>query len=244
MSYVNVQQSLKAIDDLDKTIITPQSPDWVLEMIASADPLVIDGQPLLVRESHNSRFFFVTLNVAQLSAPVVLIDSENLTVVAGSSAIFFSDAFGLPGPTAQWQENTVDLTGEIYDVLTLTSVTPAMDGNTYQVVWTNSQGTVTSASATLTVHFAPTITSDPSNQSVTEGQDATFTVASDANPAPTYQWQVDTGSGFGDIGGETSDTLVVTTVLGDDGNVYRCVVTNTIGSATSAEATLTVTPTP
>lgn len=89
---------------------------------------------------------------------------------------------------------------------------------------------------------APSITTQPSNQSVTSGAVATFSVA--ATNAATYQWQKDTaGNGtYANISGATSATYARTTSDADLGTSnVRCVVTSSEGaSTTSASATLTV----
>ena len=87
---------------------------------------------------------------------------------------------------------------------------------------------------------APAVTQQPTNQSVSAGQTATFTAAAGGNPAPTVQWQVNSGTGWFDIGGATAATLAVTTTTADSGKQYRAVFTNTEGTATSNAATLTV----
>jgi 3-phytase len=84
----------------------------------------------------------------------------------------------------------------------------------------------------------PTITTQPQNQAVEEGQPATFTVMAEGTGPLTYQWQ----KNGGDISGTNSPTYITPpTVLDDDGGVFLCVVTNSQGSATSDPATLTVT---
>src|SRR3989442_13845029 len=71
-----------------------------------------------------------------------------------------------------------------------------------------SAGTVTSASATLTVNpapVAPAITSQPVNQTVTAGQTATFTVAASGTAPLAYQWQKNGANRSGEPrGGEKS----------------------------------------
>ena len=44
-------------------------------------------------------------------------------------------------------------------------------------------------------NVAPAITTQPTNQTVTAGQNATFTAAASGFPAPTVQWQVSTDDG-------------------------------------------------
>ncbi len=93
----------------------------------------------------------------------------------------------------------------------------------------------------------PTITTQPANQTVTAGQTASFTAAATGSPTPTVQWQVSTDGGatFSNVSGATSTTLSFTTALSQSGNQYRAVFTNTVGTATTTAATLTVnSPTP
>jgi hypothetical protein len=95
--------------------------------------------------------------------------------------------------------------------------------------------------AAIIVADAPTIDTNPTNQTVCAGQTATFTAAASGFPAPTVQWQVSTGGGpFTDISGATSTTLMFTATLADNGNQYRAVFTNAGGTATTTAATLTV----
>jgi hypothetical protein len=113
-------------------------------------------------------------------------------------------------------------------------------------VFTNSGGSATTTAATLTVNFAPTITTNPVNQSVTAGSNVSFTAAASGNPTPTVQWQVsiDGGANFSNVSGAMSTTLSFTTSSGQNGNQYRAVFTNTVGSATTTAAALTVTAGP
>ncbi len=87
----------------------------------------------------------------------------------------------------------------------------------------------------------PTITVQPSNQIVTEGQSATFTVSANGSAPLSYQWQRNTV----DIAGATASSYTISSAtLADNGARFRCVVTNGFGNATSNEATLTVTSVP
>ncbi|MES1164082.1 MAG: hypothetical protein ABUL50_13610, partial [Rhizobacter sp.] len=85
---------------------------------------------------------------------------------------------------------------------------------------------------------APVITQQPASLSVTAGQPASFTVAATGTAPLAYQWQRN-GS---DIAGATATTYTLAApVVGDSGAVFRAVVSNAAGTATSHDATLTVT---
>jgi glucose/arabinose dehydrogenase len=96
------------------------------------------------------------------------------------------------------------------------------------------------SAAVLRIRFtgtAPSITGHPSNQTVLQGQPATFTVTAAGSTPLSYQWQRNQV----DIGGATSSSYTIPSAsLSDNGAKFRCVVTNGFGSATSNEATLTV----
>jgi len=100
----------------------------------------------------------------------------------------------------------------------------------------------------VTVGVASAIVTQPSAQTVSPGATGTFTISATGTPAPTYQWQVSTDNGSTFINlvdsatyaGTTTATLTVTAASGLNGYQFRCIVTNTAGSATSSAAILTV----
>lgn len=84
---------------------------------------------------------------------------------------------------------------------------------------------------------APTITTQPANQTVPAGATATFTVtASGASPL-SYQW-LRSGA---PISGATAASYSIVTASADNGASFAVTVTNSAGSVQSASATLTVT---
>ena len=98
-------------------------------------------------------------------------------------------------------------------------------------------GTGNDVTLTLLGSAAPTITSHPSNQSVLVGQPASFSVVATGSGTLTYQWQ----KNMVNIGGATGPTYdLAAAELIDNGAKFRCLVTNSFGTATSNEATLTV----
>lgn len=95
-------------------------------------------------------------------------------------------------------------------------------------------GTWTAAEPTLEV------VTQPVNDTVTEGETASFFIV--ATGASAYQWQLDSGAGFGDIAGAESAnyTTPVLVYPDDNANEYRCKAIHGIHSVTSNEAVLTV----
>ncbi len=97
-------------------------------------------------------------------------------------------------------------------------------------------------SFTLTVGAPPVVTTNPSDLTVDPGQTATFTAAATGDPAPTVQWQFSTngGSSFSNLSGGNSTTVSFTASFSQNGYKYRAVFTNSLGTATTTAATLTV----
>lgn len=107
------------------------------------------------------------------------------------------------------------------------------------------QGTNTSAinGNMSIVNFS---TSAPVNTVVDAGQTASFSTISSGGSLPySYQWQLDSGSGFANVstgtGGTTANYTTAALLIGDNGNKYRVLVTDAASNTiTSAAATLTV----
>src|SRR5205823_14822225 len=112
-------------------------------------------------------------------APAITTQPASQTVTAGQAATFTVVASGTAPLSYQWQKNGANIAGATSSSYTTSATTTSDSGSTFVVVVSNSAGTATSNAATLTVNPAPvlpTITTQPSNQTVTAGQAATFTV--------------------------------------------------------------------
>ncbi len=89
--------------------------------------------------------------------------------------------------------------------------------------------------------MAPVIQTQPQSQAVTAGGSVQFSVTVLGRPAVTYQWHF----GSTPISGATSSTYSLSDVQSANAGGYSVVVTNSLGSATSNTADLTVSqPTP
>jgi Immunoglobulin domain len=178
------------------------------------------------------------------TAPTIATQPANQTVTAGQTAIFSVTAAGTAPLAYQWQKGTTAITGATSASYTTPATTTSDSGTTFSVVVSNSAGKMTSNAATLTVNaalVAPTITQQPSNQTVTVGQTATFSVIAAGTPPLTYQWQ----KGSTTITGATSASYTTpATTAADNDTQFSAVVSNSAGKITSNAATLTVNPAP
>jgi hypothetical protein len=187
-----------------------------------------------------------TLTVKATSgAPVITQQPQSQTVQAGQSATF--TAVISNGPCASfWYVNGTGYYGAAGSSIsyTIPNTTLAMNGWTVAVnlyacgsVGTNLGNSQT---ATLTVNptaGAPTITAQPTSQTVTAGQTATFAVLA-SGPAPlSYQWLKNGAN----ISGATSASYTTpATTTSDSGATLKAVISNSAGNTTSNAATLTV----
>src|SRR6266480_2497284 len=181
----------------------------------------------------------LTVNAAAV-APTITTQPVNQTVTAGQTAIFTVVATGTAPLGYQWQKNGANIVGAISASYTTAATTTSDSGAKFDVVVSNSAGTVTSATVTLTVSaaaVAPTITTQPANQTVTAGQTAAFTVVATGTAPLNYQWSKNGAT----VSGATSSTYTTpTTTSSDSGAQFTVVVSNGTGSITSNAATLTV----
>ena len=177
-----------------------------------------------------------------VSPPSITTQPASQTVTAGQTATFTVVAGGTPPLSYQWQKNSANITGATSSSYTTPATTTADNNSAFDVVVTNTAGSVTSNTAALTVNpasVAPSITTQPASQTVTAGQTATFTVVASGTPPLSYQWQKNSA----DISGATSPSYTTPpTTPADNNSTFDVVVTNAAGSVTSNTAALTVNP--
>lgn len=195
------------------------------------------------------------------SPPTITGQPAGKTVCAGDTTSFAAGASG-SGITYQWQVNNGSGFGDITDggsysgagtpTLTITGATAGMNGYSYRLYVSGLYGTsATSNGASLTVNTAPTITAQPADKSICAGNNTSFLVTASGSGL-TYQWQVNSGSGFSNIvntgpyTNATTSTLNITgATAGLTGNSYRVAVSGICAPvATSNAAGLTVNTAP
>ena len=172
------------------------------------------------------------------NAPSIVTGPVSQTVNAGGTATFTVAAGGVGPFTYQWLKNGVAITGATAASYTTAALAAMDNGEQYSVKVSNSAGAVTSTSATLTINTAPSITTQPANQSATVGSTATFTVTESGTAPFTYQWLK---NGVAITGANSSSYTTPVLAATDNGEKFSVKVTNTAGTVTSSAATLTVT---
>src|SRR4030095_13891811 len=108
---------------------------------------------------------------------------------------------------------------------------------TYRVRVTSASGTtVNSSNAVVTVVSPVVITNQPLSQTVVSGTNVSFSVAVTGSAPLTYQWSHD---GV-DIPGANLSTYIIPSAQTNDAGNYQVIITNSVNSATSDVASLTV----
>ncbi len=172
--------------------------------------------------------------------PTIATQPANQLVTVGQTATFSVTASGTAPFSYQWLKNNSNIGGATTASYTTSAATVGDSGAKFNVVVSNSAGSVTSAAATLTVNAAaaaPAITTQPANQIVGIGQTATFSVTATGTAPLSYQWQKNSVN----INGATAASYTTpATVAGDTGAKFDAVVSNPAGTVTSTMASLTV----
>src|SRR5260370_29443130 len=133
---------------------------------------------------------------------------------------------------------------------------PGLPNGTYTIAPNHAGFTFTPSSQSMTVNganiggvnftanaapVAPAITTQPTGQTVTAGQTASFSVAASGTAPLGYQWQKNSVA----ISGATlSSYTTPATTSSDNGAQFTVMVSNTAGSVTSTAAILTVNAAP
>src|ERR1019366_771604 len=199
----------------------------------------VTGSISLASDSTNSPLS-ISLSGTGMTALSIATQPANQSVTVGQAATFTVTATGNGTLTYQWNKNGIAIGGATSSTYTTPSAASSDSGAQFNVVVTDSSGNVTSNAATLTVTatpVAPSITTQPSSQTVTAGQTAAFTVTANGTAPLTYQWK---NNGTAISGATSSAYTTPATSASDNGALFTVTVTNGTGNVTSNAATLTV----
>jgi subtilisin-like proprotein convertase family protein len=181
--------------------------------------------------------------------PIGTVGFPNMHIILNLGGTTGTGATPLPaGWTVLWSPPT----GLSNPTSNPTAASP-MTTTTYTVMGTAPGGCQTTASKTIVVNQLPAVTTPPSNVTICENGNTSFSIAA-TGASITYQWQVSINGGgsytnitnVAPYAGATTNTLTITGAPASfNNNLYRCVVSGTCPpNAISAAAKLTVNPLP
>jgi uncharacterized repeat protein (TIGR03803 family) len=174
-------------------------------------------------------------------SPAITLQPQSQTKNAGATVAFLVSATSLTPMGYQWQKNGTNLvdggnvSGTTTNILSITGISDS-DAGTYSVVLTNSDGSVTSSNATLTVIDPPSITTQPTNLLDLPGTNAAFGVSVTGTAPLRYQWRFNGTN----LANATNAIYTIPSVATNNAGNYAVVITNAAGAATSSNASLTV----
>ncbi|KQP47701.1 hypothetical protein ASF44_23870 [Pseudorhodoferax sp. Leaf274] len=177
------------------------------------------------------------------------VQPADVQAVDGSAAVFTTTVRG--EADLQWQRmepagwvNIAGATGARYSLVVVSAADQGAQFRVQATSRADRANQVMSSVVTLTVATAPvalTITVQPSDQSVIEGQQVALNVTV-LGTSPAYQWQrSNDGANWADVVGATAPTLVFPSTPADHQRAFRVVVVNAVGTVTSATAHVMVT---
>lgn len=184
----------------------------------------------------------VTVTVIATSLPVIIRQPSGTARNEGDSASFEVTASGTPTPTYRWRKNGNIIAGATLTRISLSNLQQA-DAGSYDVLVTNSRGTVMSTAANLIVLATPppsaivptSVSAQPKGAQLAPNETLSLRVAATGEQL-TYQWKKD-GSA---LAGATGSTLEIGRATSSDTGFYSVVVRGDNGTVESDVAIVTV----
>lgn len=175
---------------------------------------------------------------ARDTAPVITTQPASRGTLEGEPVEFFVKLYGTAPFAYQWRKNGTPIAGATNSVLHLAAAAPGDAGN-YDVVITNSKGSATSATATLTLVHLPVITSmSPTRQVLVPRQSLNLAVTATGTGTLGYQW-VHNGR---NIAGATNASYSVDACDVEDAGWYVVLISDDHGVRRSESMFVAVAP--
>ena len=161
-------------------------------------------------------------------SPSIIVQPKGASVNAGSSVTLSVVAGGVPAPSYQWFKGGDPLTGKTGPVLRIASFASS-DAGEFSVRVANSEGSIDSEVASLTLNLAPQIVEQPVGGVVFKDEDFALSVTATGSGELSYQWRKDGEP----LSGKTSRSLGLIGASETDSGVYDVLVTNAAGLVVS-----------
>jgi hypothetical protein len=190
------------------------------------------------------------VSYTECSGATITTNPSNFTGCPGANITLTMAATG-SGLTYQWQKGGVNISnggnisGATTTSLTITSAVVG-DAGSYRCVVSSSCGSINTTAATVTINTPPSITTQPTAQSVCSGTNVSFSIVATGSGL-TYQWQKGgvNISNNATYAGVSAATLNITGATVSEAGNYTCVVTGTCTPAvTSNSVALTISAVP
>ncbi|MGN6641892.1 MAG: immunoglobulin domain-containing protein, partial [Verrucomicrobiota bacterium] len=197
---------------------------------------VVDGQ--------NARFWYFvngtlgSIPMSAIQSPTITTQpATNTSVIVGGSAYLTVTAAGIAPLSYQWTLGGTNLASQTNYFLSLSNLQPAQAGS-YRVVVSNPYGAVSSSVAQVNVLIPPTIAIQPVGTNVAAGQSFSLMVTPAGSAPFAYRWLFENAA----IAGATAQTLSINNAQSLNEGIYRTIVSNSVGSVTSAAVFVRVLP--
>jgi hypothetical protein len=186
--------------------------------------------------------------IKNLPPPVITVEPVNVTGAKFGDTISFKISVSGVVTRFQWQRDSGNLVfsnlqfGSIRADSIFKKVAAITDTfvRSYRCIVSNTGGSDTSAPAKLITKKPPMIITQPKNDSVAVGANATFKIsATTLYPPLSFQWQRSSGGGgqFSNITGAIDSTYTFTGVADSNNNLrVRCQLTDSSGTVSSGTA--------
>jgi len=166
----------------------------------------------------------------------ILSQPQSLTITPGDTATFSVNAVGAPPLYYQWLKDSNSIAGATNSTFSVPFASSSDEG-TYSVIVSNANNIVFSSNAVLRVGYYPiTITSQPQDQTVSEGASVLLSVGISGALPYHFQWFKDGNA----IANATNQSLSLSGVTVADMATYFVVAGNRFSSAISSEVNVNV----
>lgn len=183
----------------------------------------------------------VAVTVTNARPPVITYHPASFAVRLGT--YLYSISVGASGSgtlTYQWSKDGTPISGATGYSLYLNRAATAADAGTYTVVVTSAQGSATSEPCVVTILPAlpPSIYAQPASRTIRQGETLALEASVTGSSPLTIQWRKDGTN----IAGATNTSYYKNNAASSDAAAYSFVATNSAGSVTSDDATITIAP--